>query len=181
MLEILVVGFKGNVHRASGILDELRVLDDKWILDLADAVAVHRKVDGSVAMDQSYRPTGRRAAEWGSTIGLLIGATLSVPFIGDACPMVSEGVMTAAGLGRIGIAGVDASFWAGVLWIGQNFVELAGQLVLPGDSAIFAILEVDDAAPATMRFQKYGGTILHLSLSIEQQSKITRLLENSAR
>jgi len=180
MTELLVAGFPGDIHRASGVLDDLRVLDDPWLLELADAVAVHRDITGLVTMDQSYRPTGRRAAEWGRCLGILIGASLSIPFLADACPFVEEGVVTAAGLGRIGIAGVDASFWEKTLGIPQNFFEQAAELVLPGNSAIYAVLEVSDPDMATGRFLNYGGKILHLPLSSQQQRNLERLLRDGA-
>src|SRR5208282_2655820 len=100
MAELLVVGFQDNLHRASGVLDELRVLDDKWILELADIVAVHRDIDGALVMDQSYQPTGGRADDWGGTLGLLIVATLSISSIGSASVVVGEGAITAAALTR---------------------------------------------------------------------------------
>jgi len=180
MTELLVAGFQGDIHRASGVLDDLRVLDDQWILELADAVAVHRDITGLVSMDQSYQPTGRRAAEWGRCLGILIGASLSIPFLANACPFVEEGVVTAAGLGRIGIAGIDASFWEKTLGIPQNFFEQAAQLVLPGNSAIYAVLEVSDADIAGQRFVSYGARILQLSLRPQQQRNIDRLLREGA-
>jgi uncharacterized membrane protein len=180
MPELFVVGFRDNIHRASGVLDELRVLDDQWIRDLADAVAVHRDVDGTVAMDQGYRPTGRRAAEWGGTLGVLIGVSLSIPYLAGGSGSIAEGVMTAAGLARVGLGGVEVSFWKDTLGIPEEFLKPAGQQVLPGDSAIFAILDAFDSAPAARGFQRYGGTILQLSLDAHLRSRILRLLEDGA-
>jgi len=180
MPEVVVVGFKANIHRASGVLDELRVLDDKWIRDLSEAVALHRQNNGLVKMDQTYKPTGRRASDGGGTIGLLIGASLSIPYLEDSSQSVSEGVLAASGLARIGIAGVEASFWNDTLGIRESFFEQAGQVVLPGDSAIFAMLEVLDSGFAATRFQRYGGTILSLSISDQQQMMMQRLIKDSS-
>lgn len=179
MPEILVVGFKNNIHRASGVLDELRVLDDKWILDLADAVAAHRDIGGMVAMDQCYQPTGRRTGEWGGTIGVLLGAALSIPFLKGGTGAVADGVMTAAGLARVGIAGVEVSFWSDTLGINADFFKQASDLAHPGDSTIYMVLESLEPAAVSARFQRYGGTVLHLSLKWEHQMKIERLLAES--
>jgi uncharacterized membrane protein len=180
MAEILVASFQDNIHRASGVLDELRVLDEEWILELADSVAVHRDIDGSVAMDQSYQPTGRRAAEWGATLGLIIGASLSIPLLLGASPVVAGGAVMAADLARREITGVRPSYWRDLLEIPAEFFERASQLVKPGNSAIFAILEGSDATLAASRFQRYGGTILDLTLTSQQHANIKRLLKNAA-
>jgi uncharacterized membrane protein len=180
MPEILVVGFRENIHRAAGVLDELRVLDDKWILDLADAVAIHRDPDGAVAMDQCYQPTGRRTGEWGGTLGVLLGASLSIPSLKDGAGAIADGVLTAAALARVGLAGIDASFWTDALGISTDFFQGATRLVPPGDSAIYAVLEALDPALAASRFQRYGGTPLHLSLGWEQQVKVERILREGA-
>jgi len=180
MAELLVIGFQGNIHKASQVLDELRVLDDNWLLELADAVAVYRDLNGFVTMDRSYQPTGRRAGDWGRPLGIVIGASLSIPFLANACPFVEEGVVTAAGLGRIGIGGIDASFWEHTLGIPRTFFEQAAKLVLPGDSAIYAVLEAFESTKASARFQGYGGVVLKLSLSTKQQTKIERLLSDGA-
>jgi len=181
MPEILVVTFKENLYRASGVLDELRVLDDKWILDLEDAIALHRDHDGAVGMDQNYQPTGRRSREWGAALGLLIGASLSIPFMATGNASVAEGVLIAASLGRTGTTGVDASIWEDTLGISREFFERVSQLVLPGDSAIYAILETAGSEVASSRFQRYGGAVLTLTISIEQQQKIQRLLRDGGR
>ena len=115
MEELIVVGFTENTQRASGILDELRVLDDGWISQLDDAVAVHRGEDGKLVMDQSYRPTSKEGAAWGGALGLVIGATLAIPFTAGASAAVAAGALAAAALGGAALGattgGMDAAFW----------------------------------------------------------------------
>jgi uncharacterized membrane protein len=176
MPELVVVSFVDNVHRAAGVLDELRVLDDSWILDLANAIAVHRGADGAVEMDQSYQPTGRGATEWSGILGFLIGASLSIPFLTNASSMVAEGVITSAALARVGFAGTDASFWMQRFDIPYEFTSNVSQAVLPGNSAIFAMIDATDVTQISEQFQRYGGRIVPLSLSREQQRNIERLL-----
>jgi len=185
MAELLVVGFQDNIHRASGVLDELRVLDDKWILDLADAVALHRDVDGRLTMDQSYQPTGRNAAKWGSTLGLIIGATLLIPIANGANVFVSAGAnaaVTSFGqkAGAAEFSG-HASIWEDILGFPPESLEKAKQLIRHGNSAIYVILEAADPTPASARFEGYGGAVLHLSLSTPQQVIIERLLKDARR
>ena len=175
MTELLVVGFQDNIYRATGVLDELRVLDDTWILALADAVALHRDIHGVVAMDQNYQPTRNRSVEWGRTLGFLIGASLSVSFLADASPMVAEGTSAADSLGRIGAAEKRGSFWKERFGIPEEFLAKASLIVQPGNSAVYAIVEGPDSALAAARFQRYGGIILHLTLTTPQLQMIERI------
>jgi uncharacterized membrane protein len=42
MAELVVVGFKKDMYRASEVLNELMGLNDDWVVDLHDAVAAYR-------------------------------------------------------------------------------------------------------------------------------------------
>ena len=177
MPELLVVGFKDNLHRAVGVLDELRVLDDTWILDLAEAVALHREHNGNITMDQSYQPTGRHAEDWSGELGLMIGASLSCPILRNGSEAVAEGVVAAAGLARVEPAGVDARWWRQRLDVSETFLDGVSQIMLAGDSAIYAVIEAQDPIEAIHRFQRYGGLVLSESLDRSQQAKWKRLIK----
>ena len=183
MAELLVVAFKDNMHRACGLLDELRVLDDAWILEIRDAVAVHRDLKGALKMDQSYRPTGREGASSGSALGLLIGATLDIPFTAGASAPVAAGAIVAVALagGAIGATAgaLDASFWKDAFGIPEDFVTATAALVGPGDSAIYTILDAADPSIALAQFQGYGGAVLHSTLSSRQQADIEKAIDAS--
>ena len=177
MPELLVVGFKDNLHRAVGVLDELRVLDDTWILDLAEAVALHREHNGTVSMDQSYQPTGRHTGDWSGVLGLMIGASLSCPILRNGGKAVAEGVVAAAGLARGKSSGVDARWWGQRLDVSETFLDGVSQIVLAGDSAIYAVIEAQDPIEAIHRFQRYGGLVLRESLDHLQQAKWKLLIK----
>ena len=183
MADLIVVGFKDNVYRASGVLDELRVLDDQWILELRDAVAVHRDFEGKLVMDQSYQPTEHQGAGWGGALGLLIGATLALPFTAGASATVAAGAIAAGALagGALGATGgaLDASFWKDEFGIPEDFVAEVSTLVGPGDSAIYVIIDSADSNLALAKFKGYGGTVLRTNLSEGQRAKIETALENA--
>ena len=48
MAELLVVGFKKDMYRASEALNQIKALNKTWDLDLSDAVAVYRDYDGTL-------------------------------------------------------------------------------------------------------------------------------------
>jgi len=174
-----VVGFKKDMLRASQVLNELLVLDDDWVVDLRDAVAVYRDYNGKLRTDQSYHPT-REGAAWGGLLGLLIGATLALPFTAGASAAAAASALAAGAVGGtaigVGAGAVDAASWKDSFGISREFVEEVGELVQPGDSAIYAILRVADPVVVADEFRGYGGTILRTTLSREQQKKVEAVL-----
>jgi uncharacterized membrane protein len=96
-------------------------------------------------------------AAWGGFWGLLIGATLAIPF-------------TAA-----------ASLWKDEFGISDEFVQQVGGLFQPGDSEIYAILRVGNPDVVADQFRGYGGTILRTTLSRDQQTKVEKVLGKRGR
>ncbi|MFZ0418554.1 MAG: hypothetical protein WAM04_10645, partial [Candidatus Sulfotelmatobacter sp.] len=85
MPELIVVGFKKDMYRASVVLNKLQSMNDDWAVDLHDAVAVYRDYNGKLRVDQSYQTTTGEGAALGGFLGSLIGLTLAaIPFTGGA-------------------------------------------------------------------------------------------------
>lgn len=185
MAELIVVGFKKDMYRASEVLNELMGLNDDWVVDLHDAVAVYRDYSGKLRVDQSYQMTTGEGAAWGGFWGLLIGATLAIPFTAGASAAAAAGAVAAGALGGTAIGAsagaVDASSWKDEFGIPNDFVQRVATMVQPGDSAIYAILRVGSPDVVANQFRGYGGTILRTTLSREQQAKVEEVLSNSAR
>lgn len=185
MAELTVVGFKKDMYRASEVLNELMGLNDDWVVDLHDAVAVYRDYSGKLRVDQSYQMTTGEGAGWGALWGLMIGSILAIPFTAGvsaaaAGAAVATGAVSGTALGA-GIGAIDASSWKDEFGIPDDFVRRVGALVQPGDSAIFAILRVGNPDVVADQFRGYGGTILRTTLSRDQQAKVEKVLSNSAR
>jgi uncharacterized membrane protein len=185
MAELTVVGFKKDMYRASEVLNELLELNDDWVVDLHDAVAVYRDYSGKLRVDQSYQMTTGEGAGWGALWGLMIGSILAIPFTAGASAAaagaaVATGAISGTALGA-GLGAVDASSWKDEFGIPDDFVQRVGALVQPGDSAIFAILRVGNPDVVADQFRGYGGTILHTTLSRDQQAKVEKVLSASAR
>jgi uncharacterized membrane protein len=185
MAELVVVGFKKDMYRASEVLNELLNLNDDWVVDLHDAVAVYRDYKGKLRVDQSYQMTTGEGAAWGGFWGLLIGATLAIPFTAGASAAAAAGAVAAGALGGTalgaGLGAVDASSWKDEFGIPDEFVQRVGAMIQPGDSAIYAILRVGDPDVVANKFRGYGGTILRTTLSKEQQAKVEQVLGKSGR
>ena len=184
MAELIVVGFKNNMYRASEVLNELSAMNDDWVVDLHDAVAVYRDYSGKLRVDQSYQMTTGQGAAWGGFWGALIGATLAIPFTGGASAAAAAGAIAAGAAGGTalgaGAGALDASSWKDEFGIPDDFVQRVAVLVQPGDSAIYALLRVGDPDVVAERFKGYGGTILRTTLSRDQQAKVEQALGKNA-
>jgi uncharacterized membrane protein len=177
MSELIVVGFKKDMYRASEVLNTLQEMNQSWVVDLNDAVAVYRDYNGKLRVDQSFQATTNEGAAWGGVLGGLIGAMLAAPFTGGAsvAAVLAAGSISGAALGATAGA-IDAETWKEDYGISEDFVQKTGAMVQPGDSAIFALLRTLDPDLVAAQFKGYGGTILRTSLSSEQRAKVEATL-----
>jgi len=146
MAELIVVGFKKDMYRASEVLNDLMQLNDDWVVDLHDAVAVYRDYGAKLRVDQSYQMTTGEGAGWGALWGLMIGSILAIPFTAGASAAAAG---TAVATGAIGGTAV-----------GQR---LPGQLWPRGRSA--GLLLGLGSAPLTPRRGRTNSAFLMISFS----------------
>src|SRR6516162_8387770 len=183
MAKLIVVGFKKDMYRASEVLNQLQAMNDDWVVDLHDAVAVYRDYKGKLRVDQSYQMTTGEGAGWGGLWGSLIGLTLAIPFTGGATAPAAAALATGAlagGAVGAGAGALDASWWKDEFGIPDDFVQQVGAMIQPGDSAIYALLRAANANIVADQFRGYGGTILSTTLSRDQQAKVEQVLSNRA-
>jgi uncharacterized membrane protein len=185
MSNLIVVGFKKDMYRASAVLNQLINMDIDWVVDLRDAVAGYRDYSGRLRIDQSYQMTSGEGAGWGALWGSLVGMTLgalAIPFTGGtsaaAATALAAGTLGGSALGAVGGA-IDAEWWKDVYGISEDFVRDIGTLVQPGDSAIFALLRTADPVYVAEQFRGYGGTVLQSTLTPEQAAKVQAILDGS--
>ncbi len=184
MTTLLVVGFKKDIYRAAEVLNRLSALDDDWVIDLQDAVAVYRADSGKLRVDQSYLTTPREGAALGalggSLIGLALGA-LAAPLTGGVSAAAAGGVLAAGALGggAFGAAGgaMDAAWWKDNFGISDDFIKEIAGLVRPGDSAMVALLRTADPDYVAEQFRDYGGTVLQSTLTKEQSDRVQTYLD----
>jgi uncharacterized membrane protein len=177
MAELIVVGFKKDMYRASEVLNTLKDMNNSWVVDLHDAVAVYRDYGGKLRVDQSYQMTTGEGAAWGGLLGGLLGAILAIPFTGGASAAAAVAAATVSGGALGATAGaLDAESWKEDFGISDDFVQRIGTMVQPGDSAVFALLRSLDAGLVADQFRGYGGTILRTTLNPVQQAKVEATL-----
>ena len=179
MAELIVVGFKKDMYRASEVLNTLQEMNENWVVDLHDAVAVYRDYSGKLRVDQSYQMTTGEGAAWGGLLGGMIGAMLAIPFTAGASAVAAAALATGAVSGTAlgATAGaLDAESWKADYGISDEFVQRVGTMVQPGDSAIFALLRSLDPELVAAQFKGYGGTILRTTLDPLQRAKVEATL-----
>jgi uncharacterized membrane protein len=175
MAELIVVGFQQNMYRASQVLNTLKEMNENWVVDLNDAVAVYRDYNGKLRVDQSFQATPGQGAAWGGLIGGLIGSLLMIPFTAGASAGAAAAIAAGAvSVGTLGatVGALDAENWKASFGISDDFVQRVGTMVQPGDSAIFALLRTIDPDLVAAQFDGYGGTILRTTLNPVQQAKV---------
>jgi len=179
MAELIVVGFKKDMYRASEVLNTLQDMNNSWVVDLNDAVAVYRDYSGKLRVDQSYQMTTGEGAAWGGLFGALLGALIAAPFTGgaSAAAVLAAGTIGGGTLGATAGA-IDADSWKEDFGISEDFVQRVGTMVQPGDSAIFALLRAIDPDLVAAQFKGYGGAILRTTLSPEQRARVEATLHS---
>ena len=182
MSELIVIGFKNDLNRASVVLNQLANMNDDWVVDLHDAVAVYRDYNGKLTMDESYQPTKGEGAAVGGLLGSLVGLTLgalAAPFTaGTSVAVAGALVAGTVGGGVLGAAGgaIDAEWWKEDFGISGDFVDSVGATVQSGDSAIFALLRTANPGRVAERFRGYGGTVLQSTLTKDQSDRVQAVL-----
>jgi uncharacterized membrane protein len=172
------------MYRASEVLNELQSMNDDWVVDLHDAVAVYRDYSGKLRIDQSYQLTTGQGAAWGGFMGSLIGLTLAaIPFTGGASAVAAGTLAAGAAAGAAvgaGAGAIDAAWWKDEFGIPDDFVKQVGELIQSGDSAVYALLRTANPDIVSTEFRGYGGTILSTTLSRDQQAKVESALNRKA-
>ena len=113
-------------------------------------------------MTTSHHPVGG-GASYGMFWGLLFGLLFFVPFFGMAI-----GAGLGALMGKLEKSGID-----------REFQEQVRDLLQPGTSALFLVVEKVTPDKAVEGLRKYGGTVLKSSLSKEAEEELQEELHGS--
>ncbi len=181
MTDLIVVGFKKDMYRATQVLKQLRAVNKDWEFDLQDAVAVYRDPGGNLRIDQRLELTSREHAAWGGFWGSLIGLTLAMPVAIGVSTAVAAGALAAGTLGGavVGAATgtINGDWWTDTYGIDEDFVRQVSAILQPGDSAIFVLVRTADPTYVADTFRGYGGTVLRSTLTPEQVARVQAVLD----
>jgi len=168
--------------RAPEVLNELRRRDWTWVRDLDEAVAVTVNENGKTRVQLSVDPSTRDGAGWARLWGSLLSSTLFMP-------LTEVMVKAADGLTFLPKQPwnqrrppdetiVESQWWCDSLEPANDFKRDVAALMAGNASAIFMLLRTQNTGTILRQLSNYGDTIVHTSLSKEQDNKLLELLAN---
>jgi uncharacterized membrane protein len=166
MSELIAITYP-DINRAHQVKLTLDRLVNQHLIDLADVVYVTKDENGSIELHQSVNLPAMgaalgaaRGALWGTLIGLLFLSPLAGAAIG-----AGVGAGTGAVFGKASDYGID-----------DNFIRQLSTSMPPNSSAIFTLVRRATTDKVLPEVSKYGGTVLHTSLSGEDEAKLEAAL-----
>ena len=161
MSDLIAIGYPDEAT-AQAAADEAHRLAKDLIIE-PDAIAVIvRDSEGKFHVHTSHH-TVEDSTTWGMFWGLLFGVLFFVPFLG-----VVMGAGLGALMGKITKSGID-----------KEFQDQVRDMLKPGTSALFLMVEKVTPDKAVDALSKYGGTVLKSSLSKEGEQELQDALHGS--
>jgi uncharacterized membrane protein len=154
MADLIAIGYPDEAT-AEAAADEARRLAQDLIIQ-PDAIAVIvRDADGSYHVHTSHHPVGA-GATWGMFWGMLFGLLFFIPVFGMAV-----GAGLGALMGKLSKTSID-----------RQFQDQVRDMLKPGTSALFLMVEKVTPDKAIEAMSKYRGTVLKTSLSKEDEKEL---------
>jgi uncharacterized membrane protein len=161
MSDLIAIGYPDEAT-AQAAADEAHRLAKDLIIE-PDAIAVIvRDTDGKFHVHTSHH-TVEDSTTWGMVWGLLFGVLFFVPFLG-----VAIGAGMGALMGKVTKLGID-----------REFQDQVRDMLKPGTSALFLMLEKVTPDKTVDALSQYGGTVLKSSLSKEGEQELQDALHGS--
>ena len=161
MSDLIVIGYPDETTAALAA-DEARALARDLIIQPDAIASIVRDTEGKYHVHTSHHAVGT-GATWGMFWGLLFGLLFFVPVFGLAL-----GAGLGALMGKITKAGID-----------REFQDQVRDLIKPGTSALFLMVEKVTPDKAVEAMSKYGGTVLKTSLSKQGEADLQAALHGS--
>jgi uncharacterized membrane protein len=172
MAEFVCMSFD-SIDGADKALNELQLLRDDELAELADACVVRRGATGEVRLKQSVNLVAGGMVG-GGVLGAVCGSLAGLLFVNPPAGMlVGAGVGAAAGAisGALSDYGID-----------DLFIEEAAASIAPGSSALFVLLRRADVDRLLLRLERYRPIVLHRSSSGgDQRRGLTRAAAEAVR
>jgi uncharacterized membrane protein len=163
--------------RAPEVLNELRRRDWVWVRDLDEAVAVTLNDDGKARVHLVIDLSTCEAAGWSRFWASLL-KTLFLPLT-EVMIEAADGLSFSPPPLRSAqeiTATPEMDWWRESLGKSDNFKRDVAALMAPSVSVIFMILRIANVPTVLKQLRNYGDTILHTSLSSEQDDKMLSIL-----
>jgi uncharacterized membrane protein len=158
MSTLVAIGYPDETTATAASLEAQQLAKDLIIQPDAIAVII-RDREGKFHVTTNHHSTGG-GATWGMFWGFLFGILFFVPFLGMAV-----GAALGALMGKMTKGAIDKQF--------QSQVR---DLLKPGTSALFLVVEQVTTDKAVEGLARFGGTVLKSSLSKEAEAELQKAL-----
>jgi uncharacterized membrane protein len=158
MADLIAIGYPDEAT-AEAAAEEARGLARDLIIEPDAIAAIVRDKEGKFHVHTSHHPVST-GATWGMFWGVLFGLLFFIPVFG-----LAVGAGLGALMGKITKTGIDKAF--------QDQVR---DMLQPGTSALFLMVEKVTPDKAVDALSKYGGTVLKTSLSKDDEKELQEAL-----
>lgn len=158
MADLIAIGYPDETTAALAA-DEARALARDLIIQPDAIASIVRDKEGKYHVHTAHHAVGA-GATWGMFWGLLFGLIFFVPVFGMAI-----GAGLGAVMGKITKSGIN-----------KEFQDQVRDLIKPGTSALFLMVEKVTPDKAVEALSKYGGTVLKTSLTKEGEAQLQEAL-----
>jgi len=159
--DLLVIEFPTEAQ-AEAVRDKLLRMQQEYLVELSDAVVAVKQPDGSVKLNQLFKPVAAGAvsgALWGSLIGLLFLMPLAGAAVGAAS-------------GALGGKLAD-------LGINDQFMKDAAKTLHSGNAALFLLIRKMTTDKVLNELRGAGGTVLQSSFDETKEEKLREALADA--
>jgi uncharacterized membrane protein len=161
MAQLIAIGYD-DMTTAARAEEEVQRLSADLVIQ-PDAVAtIVRTTDGKYKVSTNHHAVGA-GASWGMFWGLLFGLLFFIPVFGMAV-----GAGLGALMGKVEKSGID-----------DAFVKQVRDMLQPGTSALFMVVEQVTPDKAVEGLSPFGGTVLKSSLSKDAEKQLQEALHGT--
>ena len=161
MATLVAIGYPDETTATAASLEAQRLAKD--LIIQPDAIAaIIRDKEGKFHVTTTHHAVAG-GTTWGMFWGLLFGMLFFVPFLGMAI-----GAGMGALMGKMTKGAVN-----------KEFQDQVRDLLQPGTSALFLVIEKATPDKAVAAMSKFGGTVLKTSLSEEDTAKLQEALHGT--
>jgi uncharacterized membrane protein len=161
MADLIAIGYPDETTAGEAAKEANRLAKDLIIQPDAIAAIVRDK-EGKYQVTTNHHAVGT-GATWGMFWGLLFGLLFFIPVFGMAV-----GAGLGALMGKMAKSGID-----------KEFQDQVRDLLKPGTSALFLVVEKVTPDKAVEALGKYGGTVLKSSLSKDAEKELQDALHGT--
>ena len=161
MADLIAIGYSDETTADVAAAEARRLAQDLIIQPDAIAAIVRDK-EGDYHVHTSHHPVGG-GASWGMFWGFLFGLLFFVPVFGMAI-----GAGMGALMGKMAKTSIDS-----------QFRDQVRDMLKPGTSALFLMLEKATPDKAVEAMSQFGGTVLKTSLSKQDEKELQDALHGN--